>query len=1086
MPFSRPSSALNRYSIAVVSTAIALAICMTLDPLLGYQSPFILFIPAILLTARVAGRGPGFLATALSVLSGYYFLVEPRFSFVVSDRKEILVLAILALIGIGATLITSPPIDNQSPAPANPDYGLRRLGRIAVLGGVFVTIVIVTRLMRVDLDREQEARAWVIHTYQVLDEIHHVESSLLDSESSKRAYLLTGNNRLLQQYRDARSEEQAAWRSLLRLTAGNADQQKRLLALDRLIQAGFTEYEREIAQRLQGRAGAALEASNGTEPEPATTQYRSALKELKDEVNLLLERRIAAADRQGESRQWILGLGFGSLLILLVGAGALIERDAHVREQSNERIKQSEERLRLALTAANAGAWEWDIESNRLLCSDEFRRLFGLEPDNREFDAQALRKFIDEDDLPAVERVASAAVSTKSDLNIEYRMKGLDGTERWLLAIAEPFLDQSGKLCRYAGIVVDVTERKRLEKEAIESESQFRTLANAIPQLCWMANSDGWVFWFNHRWYDYTGKTPEEMQGWGWQSVLALDTMHAVVKRWKASIASGDPFDMTVPLRGADGVIRPFLTRVMPVRNPNGGVIRWVGTNTDISDQLRIERALRESEEKYYTLVEHAADAIFLHDFEGRFVDVNQRACDSVGYTRDALLSMTVFDIECDFDLPRAQTTWSSMVPGEPLTVSGRHRHKDGSIFPIEARLGTMLIGGKRYFLALVRDVRGRVQMERALRESERRYRVLFESMNQGLVLLEILRDDKGEASDCVFLAGNLAFEQQFDLEAGSYLGRTLLELFPGTDTAHVQLYGKVARTAEPARFEFLHEPLGRFFDVAAFQTEPGRCGVITTDITERRQAQARVQQLNADLENRVRDRTSQLEAANRELEAFSYSVSHDLRAPLRGIDGWSMALVDDYGDRLDPQARLYLSRVRAETQRMGTLIDDLLQLSRVTRSPLRCENVNVTAIAERIARQLKELNPNRRIEFKIAKGLTTRGDTRLLTVAMTNLMDNAAKFTGTRDNARIEVGQARDRDGLPFYVRDNGVGFNMAYAGKLFIAFQRLHRPSDFPGTGIGLATVQRVIARHNGRIWAEAKPDEGATFYFTVEAGA
>jgi PAS domain S-box-containing protein len=1058
---------------------------MALDPLLGYQSPFILFLPAILLAAHFAGRGPGFLATALSVLSGYYLLVEPRFSFAVSDPREILILAIVALTGIGTTLITSPPTDKQSPAPATADYGLRRLGRIAVLGGVFVTIVIVTRLLSVDLDREQEARAGVIHTYQVLNRIEHLESTLVASESCKRAYLLSGNNRPLQQYRDARSEEQSAWQSILRLDAGNPDEQRRLSALDRLIQAGFSEYEQEIAQRLQGQSDAASEAGESPRAELLTTQYRSALKNLKDEVNLLLERRIADSDRQGASRQWILGLGFGSLLILLVGAGALIERDAHVRERSNERIKQSEERLRFALTAANAGAWEWDLDAHRLLVSDEFRKLFGLEPDNREFNAGELRKFIHKDDLSAVEFAASEAVSKQSDLNIEYRVNTLDGTERWLLAIAEPFFDKSGKLCRYAGIVVDVTDRNRLEKEAIESESQFHTLADAIPQLCWMADSDGRIFWFNHRWYDYTGTTPEEMQGRGWQSVQDPDALPAVLERWKASIASGEPFDMIFPLRGADGVFRPFLTRMMPVRNPSGGVIRWFGTNTDVSDRLRIERSLRESEEKYYTLVEHAADAIFLIDYDGQLIDVNQRACDSLGYTREELLSMTLFDIECDFDLPRARATWSSMVPGQPLTVNGRQRQKDGSIFPIEARLGTMQIGGTRYYLALVRDIRERVQMEWALRESERRYRVLFESMNQGLALLEILRDDKGEPYDCVFLAGNLTFEQQFDLEAGDYLGRTLLEIFPDTETARIQLYGKVARTAEPARFEFLHKPLGHFFDAAVFQTEPGRCGVITTDITERKQAEARVQQLNADLENRVRERTSQLEAANRELEAFSYSVSHDLRAPLRGIDGWGMALVDDYGDQLDAQAQLYLSRVRAETQRMGTLIDDLLQLSRVARSAVRRENVSVTAIAERIANQLKELNSNRRIEFRVAKGLTTKGDTRLLTVAMTNLMENAVKFTRTRENAQIEVGQVQDRDGLPFYVRDNGVGFNMAYAGKLFIAFQRLHRPSEFPGTGIGLATVQRVITRHNGRIWAEAKPDEGATFYFTVEAG-
>ena len=242
------------------------------------------------------------------------------------------------------------------------------------------------------------------------------------------------------------------------------------------------------------------------------------------------------------------------------------------------------------------------------------------------------------------------------------------------------------------------------------------------------------------------------------------------------------------------------------------------------------------------------------------------------------------------------------------------------------------------------------------------------------------------------------------------------------------------------------------------------------------------LERFNAELEQRVRERTAQLEAANKELESFAYSVSHDLRAPLRGIDGWSLALAEDYAEQFDERAHQYLERVRSETQRMGLLIDDMLQLSRVTRTEMRVSDVDLTSAARRIAAELSEVNPSRRIEFVIEPNLSGVGDARLLDIALTNLLGNAVKFTGPRAIARIEFGRAEQNGETAFYVRDNGVGFDMAYAGSLFGAFQRLHKASEFPGTGIGLATVQRVIHRHGGRLWTEAQVDRGATFYFTI----
>lgn len=228
---------------------------------------------------------------------------------------------------------------------------------------------------------------------------------------------------------------------------------------------------------------------------------------------------------------------------------------------------------------------------------------------------------------------------------------------------------------------------------------------------------------------------------------------------------------------------------------------------------------------------------------------------------------------------------------------------------------------------------------------------------------------------------------------------------------------------------------------------------------------------------------STQLQAANQELESFAYSVSHDLRAPLRAIDGFSQALLEDCSEQLDEQGKDYLRRVRANTQRMGEIIDALLTLSRLTRAEMNRESVDLSALVRDIAAQLQKREPQRQVEFIIEEDLLVDADARLLQVALENLLDNAWKFSSKRPQARIEFRITADTDGrAAYFVRDDGTGFDMTYADKLFGAFQRLHTPDEFSGTGIGLATVQRVIHRHGGRLWAESKPNQGATFYFTL----
>ena len=250
-------------------------------------------------------------------------------------------------------------------------------------------------------------------------------------------------------------------------------------------------------------------------------------------------------------------------------------------------------------------------------------------------------------------------------------------------------------------------------------------------------------------------------------------------------------------------------------------------------------------------------------------------------------------------------------------------------------------------------------------------------------------------------------------------------------------------------------------------------------DVTDRKKAQTEIKALNEDLKARLAD----LAAANKELESFSYSVSHDLRAPLRSISGFSQALLEDYDRKLDDTGRQHLKRVCDAVQRMSELIDSMLNLANISRREMRREWVDLSGIAKEILRDLREKEPSRRVECVVAEGLSANGDAQLLRIALVNLLGNAWKYTGKKKEARIEFGSSRDGEGKPaYFVRDNGAGFDMAYSGKLFGAFQRLHAPAEYEGIGIGLATVQRIIHRHGGRVWAQGETGKGATFYFAL----
>lgn len=713
---------------------------------------------------------------------------------------------------------------------------------------------------------------------------------------------------------------------------------------------------------------------------------------------------------------WIAARGRGIYENNAIKGMTGVVQDVTAQRETEEALRQSEERFRAIFNQAAVGMAIAKLDGRFEQVNERFADLLGYS--QQEIYQLTFRDLTYPDDLPATEAQMRRLMAGEiGEYVIEKRYRRKDGVLVWSLTTVAILRDAQKRPYRFTGVIKDITKRKRAEEVLRRSEEELRALANSIPHLAWMAEPDGHIFWYNQRWYDYTGTTLNEMAGWDWEKVHHPDHVSRVRHSWKAALSNGQPWEDTFQMRGADGHYRWFLSRAFPLRDADGKISRWFGTNTDIEDGKRLQDVLKE-ESRVLNLLNKTGAAIASQlDFE-RLVQTVTDAGTELSGAQFGAFFYNVIDEKGEsfllyalsgaprsafekFNLPRNTPIFNPTFKGE-----GVIRSADITQDP---RYGTM-------------------------------------APHYGMP------------------AGHLPVRSYLAVSVFSRSGETIGGLFFGHSEANVFTERSERLVLGIAAQAAIAIDNARLYD-------------------GQKKAQEALRQAHEELELRVAERTAELREAVAQMEEFSYTVSHDLRAPLRGMHAYSTALLEDCGEALSsvPHAVEYLTRIAANATRLDRMALDVLTLSRVARGQLHLEVVSL----DKLIRDLVEYYPVMHApnaEITIEPLADVLGHEPSITQVMSNLMSNAIKFAapGTVPKVRIWT-QMRDQD-VRIWVEDSGIGIDPKFHHRLFQIFERIHPDFNCEGTGVGLAIVRKAVARMNGSVGVESDGKNGSRFWIQL----
>jgi PAS domain S-box-containing protein len=656
-----------------------------------------------------------------------------------------------------------------------------------------------------------------------------------------------------------------------------------------------------------------------------------------------------------------------------------------------------------------------------------------------------------------------------------------DGTDFQISLSTSIVYDQSGQPISLIGVATDITERKRAELALHESEEWFRTLFEQSSDGIFFMNLNGEIVNVNESFAVMHGYSVYEFLNMKLSDLDTPETTELFPERI-SRILAGENLIFEVEHYHKEGFTFPLeVTAGLITVNGEKYVL---ASHRNITERKRVQEALRQSETYLRGILDSTHDGILAVDNNGKIINTNNRFA-QLWNIPDELIKKGDDNLLLDYVLdqleePQVFISKVRELYNSDKTDFGILQFKDGRSFE---RYSTPFVLDKNIVGRVwsFRDITEQKIAEDHLKESEQRFSAIFHNSPIGMTLTQFPEGIIKDVNNAYLELTGFTREQvvgksttEINVWVNHDLRKELIKelTLKGTIQNIINQFRKKSGDIVDVEMSFeLIDLDGKPFALTAIQ-----------DISKRIEAEKAIQNLNTNLEQRVRERTARLEAANKELEAFSYSVSHDLRTPLRVIDGFNEILIETYSNKLDDEGKDYLNRVRLSTKRMTQLIDDLLNLSRISRAELTFQEVNLSNIASKIINELMETQAERKLIIQIEPDIIAMGDAALLKYLLDNLLGNAWKFTLKKQNPKIEFGSKKINGMTVFYVNDDGAGFDMAYYDKLFGPFQRLHAESEFPGTGIGLATVQRIVHLHGGRIWAEGIPGKGATFYFTL----